>query len=178
MISCPASYDAFMNTIFDIPSRNYIENAIGNICLRNYDKVHQFNIIYGPPKSGKTVLLNMLRRIFGDDNIIYCIEVAKYLPGPHILLIQDGDADKIINKCIGDDDLNDTTFFIATNRYPEIRNSHVNILKTTGEIIDEKTFNDFIYPSMIYGVKNYRDYCNDKLCWNLKFWKEKGGSNV
>lgn len=166
MIPCPNAYDILLRTIMDPVDRDYLESYIGYICLGDYDSVPKYIVLYGEPGTGKTTILNFLVRILGEGKIFYGSEMAKLTHSP-IIIIQDSDADKIIDETNNDYSLNKTKFFIATNKLPKRWEIDTRILCMTGERIPVTIFTNLILPSLWEMTIPYKQYCIDKLYRHL-----------
>lgn len=163
MIPCPNAYDILLQTIMDPVDRDYLERYIGRICLGDYDSVPKYIVLYGKSGTGKTTILNFLTRIIGEGKISYGAEMAKLVHSP-IVIIQDSNADKIIDETNDDYSLNKTKFFIATNKLPNYWEPTARILCMTGERIPDKIFTNLIMPSLWEMTVPYKKYCVDKVC--------------
>ena len=167
MIPCPNAYDILLRTIMDPVDRDYLESYIGCICLGDYGHVPKYIVLYGESGTGKSTILNFLTRIIGEGKISYGIEMAKLVHSP-IIIIQDSDADKIIDETNNDYSLNKTKFFIATNKLPKRWEINTRILCMTGERIPATIFTNLILPSLWEMTILYKKYCVDKVCEYLK----------
>lgn len=173
MIPCPNAYDILLRTIMDPIDRDCLESIIGRICLGDYDSVPKYTVLYGEAATGKSTILNVLVRIFGDGKISYSAEMAKFAHSP-IAIIQDGDTDKIIDETNNDYSFNKTKFFIATNKLPNYWEPTARVLCMTGERIPVKIFMNLILPSLWEMAIPYKQYCVDKVC---EYLNAKGDSN-
>jgi hypothetical protein len=90
----------------------------------------------------------------------------------HAMIIHDADVDKVIQNTINDQDLKNTTFFIATNRLPKERDSNVKILCMTGKKIKKSIFETIIYHGLYAMKEEYKAYCIDQLYQHL-YWNNK-----
>ena len=166
MIQCPCVYDIYLNTVMDSADRYALECYIGWFLLEKRELIPQYIILYGDPGSGKSTILYMLYRLFGDDQINYSIEMAKLTKSPCVI-IHDGDADKIIHDTINDRDLEKTIFIIATNKLPKNYTTNVKVLCMTGNKIKDSIFDKLIYPGLFKMIDLYGKYCIDALYWPL-----------
>ena len=173
MISCPNAYDIFLRTVMDHVDRDYLESYIGYFLLGQLENVPQYIVLYGRPKSGKTTIINALRRVLGEGKISYSAEMAKFAHSP-ITIIQDSDADKIIRETIMDKELRDVTFIIETNKLPEHSDPLVRVLCMTGNRIAKPISDELILPGLLEMAIPYKYYCIDKLYRHLEV---KGESN-
>ena len=87
----------------------------------------------------------------------------------------DADVDKVIQNTINDQDLKDTTFFIATTALPKERDSNVKILCMTGKKIKKSIFETIIYHGLYAMKEEYKAYCIDQLYQHL-YWNNKYSS--
>ena len=173
MIQCPNAYEIFLRTVMDPVDCDYLESYIGYFLLGQLENVPQYIVLYGRPGSGKTTIINALRRVLGEDKISYGAEMAKFTHTP-IAIIQDSDADKIIRETIMDKELRDITFIIATNKLPAHSDPLVRVLCMTGKRISKPIFDELIIPGLLEMAIPYKYYCIDKLYRHLEV---KGGSN-
>ena len=163
MIPCPNVYDIFLKTVMDPVDRDYLESFIGHICLGDYDSVPKYIMLYGKAGTGKTTILNALVRIFGEGKISYGADMAKFVHSP-IIIIQDSDADKIVDETKNDYSLSKTKFFIATNKLQNYWEQNVRVICMTGERIPDKIFKKLFLPSLWEMTIPYKQYCVDKIC--------------
>lgn len=173
MIPCPNVYDVLLRTIMDPVDRDYLESYIGRICIGDYRNVPKYTVFYGEPGTGKSTILNILIRLFGEGKISYGAEMAKLVHSP-IVIIQDGNADKIIDETNNDYSLNKTKFFIATNKLPKYWEIDTRVLCMTGERVSDKIFKNLIVPGLWEMTIPYKHYCIDKI---YEYLNVKGGSN-
>lgn len=173
MIPCPNVYDIFLKTVMDPVDREKLEDYIGWFLLGERENIPQYTVFYGESGSGKSTILNMLCRIFGDGRISYGAEMSKVTHSP-IVIIQDTDADKLIRDTITDKELRDKKFFIATNKLPPQGDVLVRVLCMTGNRIAKPIFNELVLPGLWEMTIPYKYYCIDKLYRHLEV---KGDSN-
>ena len=166
MIPCPSAYDIFLKTVMDPVDREMLENYIGWFLLRQLENVPQYIVLYGEPATGKSVILNTLRNIFGEGCISYTADMAKFAHSP-IIIIDDAPVDKIIRDTITDKELHDKKFFIATNKLPQQGMSYARVLCMTGKRINKPIFNELILPGLLEMTIPYKYYCIDKLYRHL-----------
>ena len=166
MIPCPNAYDVFLKTVMDPVDREMLEDYIGWFLLRQLENIPQYIVFYGESGSGKSTILNILCRIFGDGRISYGAEMSKIAHSP-IVIIQDTDVDKLIRDTITDKELRDKKFFIATNKLPLQKDPLVRVLCMTGKKIAKSIFNELILPGLLEMTIPYKYYCIDKLYRHL-----------
>lgn len=167
MIPCPNAYDIFLKTIIDPVDRDYLESYIGWFFLRDLENIPQYIILYGGAGSGKSTILQTMRRIFGDGRISYSTEMIKVTHAP-IAIIDDVDADKVIRDTIMDKELRNTKFFITTNKLPLQEDPCVRVLCMTGNRIPKPVFMELILPGLWEMTIPYKYYCIDKLYKHLR----------
>ena len=59
-----AAYDELMTTLYTPEEREKIEWAIGSIVNGDSKKIQKFLVLYGPPGSGKSTILNIIQKMF------------------------------------------------------------------------------------------------------------------
>lgn len=101
---CPA-YDELMNVLYSPDERRKLEWAIGAIISGDSKRIQKFLVLYGPPKSGKSTFLKIIRKLFpgyyttfeakalGNVNSPFALEAFK--DNPLIAIQDDGDLSKI-----------------------------------------------------------------------------------
>jgi len=172
MIPCPNAYDIFLKTVMDPVDRNILESYIGWLLLGQRENIPQYIVLYGNAGSGKTTILNALYRIFSEDGVFLSAKMAKFANSP-IAIIQDANADEIIRETIMDEDLQDVTFIIETNKLPPQEDPQVRVLCMTGNRIAKPIFYDLIIPGLLEMSIPYKHYCIDKLYKHLEVKGEK-----
>ena len=174
MISCPNAYDIFLKTVMDPVDRGSLESYIGFFLLGQLESIPPYIVLYGRPGSGKTTIINTLRRVLGEGKISYSAEMAKFAHSS-IAIIQDADANKIIRDTIMDKELRDIKFIIETNKLPSQDDPCVRVLCMTGNRIAKPIFDELLLPGLWEMTIPYKYYCIDKLYKHLEV---KGESNV
>jgi energy-coupling factor transporter ATP-binding protein EcfA2 len=100
-----SAWDELVGTLYSVEERAKIEWAIGAIVSGDAKKIQKFVVLYGPPASGKSTVLNIIEKLFegytttfeakalGGNNNQFATEVFKNNP---IAAIQhDGDLSRI-----------------------------------------------------------------------------------
>lgn len=64
---CP-SYDELMSTLYDPENRRKIEWAVGSIFTGDSKHIQKFIVFYGEAGSGKSTVLNIIQRLFGQKS--------------------------------------------------------------------------------------------------------------
>ena len=87
MIPCPNVYDIFLKTVMDPVDRKMLEDYIGWFLLGEKENIPQYTVFYGESGSGKSTILNMLCRIFGDGRVSYSVEMSKLAHSPIVIIL-------------------------------------------------------------------------------------------
>jgi len=177
------SWDAIIGTLYNPEEREKIEWAIGAIISGDSKKIQKFLVLYGPPKSGKSTILNIIQKLFegyyctfdsvslGNAQSAFSLEAFK--DNPLVGIEHDGDLSHIntntrLNMIVSHESMlvnekNKTQYsnkfntflFMGTNKPVQITDSKSGLLR---RLID-------VYPS---GNKiPYREYL--KLMKNIDF---------
>lgn len=100
-----AAYDELMGTLYSAEERAKIEWAIGAIVNGDSKKIQKFLVLYGPPGSGKSTILNIIQKMFdgywavfdskalGSSSNAFALEAFK--TNPLIAIQHDGDLSRI-----------------------------------------------------------------------------------
>ena len=100
-----AAYDELMTTLYSPEEREKIEWAIGSIVNGDSKKIQKFLVLYGPPGSGKSTILNIIQKMFdgywavfdskalGSSANAFALEAFK--SNPLIAIQHDGDLSRI-----------------------------------------------------------------------------------
>ena len=100
-----AAYAELMSTLYSEDERRKIEWAIGAIVNGDSRKIQKFLVLYGPPGSGKSTVLNIVQKLFdgywsvfdskvlGSSSNAFALEAFK--SNPLIAIQHDGDLSRI-----------------------------------------------------------------------------------
>lgn len=100
-----SAYDELMGTLYSKEERTKIEWAIGAIVNGDSKKLQKFLVLYGPPGSGKSTVLNIVQKLFdgywsvfdskalGSASNAFALEAFK--SNPLIAIQHDGDLSRI-----------------------------------------------------------------------------------
>lgn len=100
-----SAYDQLMNVLYAPEERTKLEWAIGSIIAGDSKRLQKFIVIYGPPKSGKSTILNIIEDMFRgycsvfdskalvSSSNAFALESLK--DNPLIAIQQDGDLSRI-----------------------------------------------------------------------------------
>lgn len=70
------AYDKIISTLYSEEERHKIEWAIGSIVHGDSKRIQKFVVFYGPPKSGKSTIINIIEKLFDG---YWCVFDAKSL---------------------------------------------------------------------------------------------------
>lgn len=100
-----SAYEEMMSCLYDPEERRKIEWAIGAIVSGDSRYIQKFLVLYGPPKSGKSTVLNLIEEMFrgycstfdakaiGSVTQVFALEAFR--DNPLVAIQQDGDLSKI-----------------------------------------------------------------------------------
>lgn len=129
------SYNELMNVLYSPEERAKIEWAIGSIFVGDSKIIQKFLVFYGPPKSGKSTVLNIIQKLFesycstfeadalASSNNQFSTEVFRN--NPLVAIQHDGDLSKIedntkLNSIISHEDM------IVHEKYKQAYTSRIN----------------------------------------------------
>ena len=167
-IPCPNVYDILLNTILNPEDRKLYEMELGLLSSKNYNLVPKYTVIYGNSPSGKSTLMNILAGVVGEPCVSYGIDFSHSTKQTKVMMVLDGNADKVIKITKNNEYLKDVKFFIATNKLPKSTNIPLKIIYTTDKLIDWPIYETFIRPAANELITPYRWYCIDRLTENLE----------
>ena len=101
----PVNWAKLVDTLYDPSERQKIEWGIGSVLTGDCRKIDKFLVFYGDPGSGKSTILNVMQRLFGD----YCVSfdsesltqrsnsfaLAPFVDDPLVAIEHDGDLSRI-----------------------------------------------------------------------------------
>lgn len=100
-----SAYEELMSTLYSPGEREKIEWAIGAIVDGDSKKIQKFLVLYGPPGSGKSTILNIVQKLFegywsvfdskvlGSSSNAFALEAFK--TNPLVAIQHDGDLSRI-----------------------------------------------------------------------------------
>lgn len=100
-----SAYEELMSTLYSPGEREKIEWAIGAIVDGDSKKIQKFLVLYGPPGSGKSTILNIVQKLFegywsvfdskvlGSSSNAFALEAFK--TSPLVAIQHDGDLSRI-----------------------------------------------------------------------------------
>lgn len=100
-----SAWDELVGTLYSVEERAKLEWAIGAIVSGDSKRIQKFLVLYGPPASGKSTILNIILKLFegytttfdaralGSNSGSFATEVFRY--NPLVAIQQDGDLSKI-----------------------------------------------------------------------------------
>ena len=101
----PANWDRLIDTLYDPSERQKIEWAIGSVLTGACRTIDKFIVFYGDPGSGKSTILNVMQRLFGDFCVPFDSEalaqrnnsfaLSAFADDPLVAIEHDGDLSRI-----------------------------------------------------------------------------------
>lgn len=101
----PVSWAKLVDTLYDPSERQKIEWGIGSVLTGDCRKIDKFLVFYGDPGSGKSTILNVMQRLFGDYSVAFDSEslaqrsnsfaLASFVDDPLVAIEHDGDLSRI-----------------------------------------------------------------------------------
>ena len=99
------AYDRLMSVLYSPEERHKIEWSIGAVVSGASKKIQKFVVLYGPPKSGKSTVINIIEKLFdgyfsvfdakslGSSNNVFALEAFR--TNPLVAIQHDGDLSRI-----------------------------------------------------------------------------------
>ena len=99
------AWDKLVGTLYSPEERHKIEWAIGAVVSGESKKLQKFLVLYGPPKSGKSTVINIIEKLFdgyfsvfdakslGSSSNVFALEAFR--TNPLVAIQHDGDLSKI-----------------------------------------------------------------------------------
>lgn len=101
----PTCWLKLVDTLYDPSERQKIEWAIGSILTGDCRKIDKFLVFYGDPGSGKSTILNVMQKLFGDFCVPFDSEslaqrnnsfaLSAFASDPLVAIEHDGDLSRI-----------------------------------------------------------------------------------
>lgn len=101
----PTCWMKLVDTLYDPSERQKIEWAIGSILTGDCRKIDKFMVFYGDPGSGKSTILNVMQRLFGEFCVPFDSEslaqrnnsfaLSAFANDPLVAIEHDGDLSRI-----------------------------------------------------------------------------------
>lgn len=103
---CPIpAYEEIISTLYDPEERHKIEWAIGAIVTGDSKKLQKFMVLYGPPGSGKSTILNIVQQLFEGYYSVFdakalvsssnAFALEAFRSNPLVAIQHDGDLSRI-----------------------------------------------------------------------------------
>ena len=101
----PTSWSKLVDTLYDPSERQKIEWTIGSVLTGDCRTIDKFLVFYGDPGSGKSTILNVMQRLFGDFCVPFDSEslaqrnnsfaLSAFVDDPLVAIEHDGDLSRI-----------------------------------------------------------------------------------
>lgn len=101
----PTSWAKLVDTLYDPSERQKIEWTIGSVLTGDCRFIDKFLVFYGDPGSGKSTILNVMQRLFGDFSVPFDSEslaqrnnsfaLSAFSDDPLVAIEHDGDLSRI-----------------------------------------------------------------------------------
>lgn len=101
----PVNWTKLIDTLYDPSERQKIEWMIGSILTGDCRNIDKFLVLYGDPGSGKSTILNVMQKLFGEYYIAFDSEalaqrnnafaLSSFVSDPLVAIEHDGDLSKI-----------------------------------------------------------------------------------
>ena len=101
----PVNWTKLVDTLYNPSERRKIEWVIGSVLTGDCRKIDKFLVFYGDPGSGKSTILNVMQRLFGDFCVSFDSEslaqrnnsfaLSAFADDPLVAIEHDGDLSRI-----------------------------------------------------------------------------------
>lgn len=101
----PVNWSKLVDTLYDPSEREKIEWAIGSVLTGDSRTIDKFLVFYGDPGSGKSTILNVMQKLFGDFCVPFDSEslaqrsnsfaLSAFADDPLVAIEHDGDLSRI-----------------------------------------------------------------------------------
>lgn len=101
----PVNWSKLIDTLYDSSEREKIEWAIGSVLTGDSRTIDKFIVFYGDPGSGKSTILNIMQKLFGDFCVPFDSEsltqrsnsfaLSAFADDPLVAIEHDGDLSRI-----------------------------------------------------------------------------------
>lgn len=101
----PVNWTKLIDTLYDSSEREKIEWAIGSVLTGDSRTIDKFIVFYGDPGSGKSTILNIMQKLFGDFCVPFDSEsltqrsnsfaLSAFADDPLVAIEHDGDLSRI-----------------------------------------------------------------------------------
>lgn len=101
----PVNWAKLVDTLYDPSERQKIEWSIGSVLTGDCRKIDKFLVFYGDPGSGKSTILNIMQRLFGEFCVPFDSEslaqrnnsfaLSAFADDPLVAIEHDGDLSRI-----------------------------------------------------------------------------------
>lgn len=101
----PVNWAKLVDTLYDSSERQKIEWVIGSVLTGDCRKIDKFLVFYGDPGSGKSTILNVMQRLFGEFCVPFDSEslaqrnnsfaLSAFADDPLVAIEHDGDLSRI-----------------------------------------------------------------------------------
>ena len=101
----PVNWAKLVDTLYDPSEREKIEWTIGSVLTGDCRKIDKFLVFYGDPGSGKSTILNVMQKLFGDFCVPFDSEsltqrsnsfaLSAFADDPLVAIEHDGDLSRI-----------------------------------------------------------------------------------
>lgn len=187
------AYDRLMSVLYSPEERHKLEWAIGSIVTGDSRYLQKFIVLYGPPKSGKSTVINLIEKLFdgyvsvfdakslGSANNSFALEAFR--SNPLVAIQHDGDLSRIedntrLNSLVSHElmTVNEKFksaysnrfkcfLFMATNKPVKITDAKSGLLR---RLIDVSPTGDRVSPSEYEALKARMEFELGAIAWHCK----------